>query len=178
VLVQIQPLPVIFSMIKLSPDQIAQYLHRSYTTVDGLWFIKAEEALGFDAALRVDYEAWMVMLKIQARMLKAMGNNQDGIEALYHALTGRQTLDGFIFTTERTDDGRGFRLIITHCPWHDRMIDAGRKHLHPSISDLICTAGYQLFAAEFGSNIRYELECQLCKGAPNCIMKYTEENGS
>ena len=57
-------------MTKLSSQQVAEYFSRSYRAVDGLWFMKVEEKLGFDAALELDNEVWKVMPKIQARMIK------------------------------------------------------------------------------------------------------------
>ncbi len=38
-------------MIELTEKQISEYYKRSYTAVDGLWFMKAEERYGFDTAL-------------------------------------------------------------------------------------------------------------------------------
>ena len=35
------------AMLNLTRQQTADYLHRSYTAVDGLWFMKAEAVLGF-----------------------------------------------------------------------------------------------------------------------------------
>jgi hypothetical protein len=60
-------------MIQLTPEQIAEYYHRSYTVVDGLWFMKIEEKYGFDAALDIDKEVWKVFPKMQARLLKSLG---------------------------------------------------------------------------------------------------------
>ncbi|GAF84732.1 unnamed protein product, partial [marine sediment metagenome] len=59
-------------MIELSNRQIAEFWHRSYASVDGLWFMRVEERYGFDAALDIDNEVWKVLPKIQARMLKSM----------------------------------------------------------------------------------------------------------
>ena len=38
------------SMTDLTEEQKAEYFRRSYTAVDGLWFMKVEERLGFDEA--------------------------------------------------------------------------------------------------------------------------------
>jgi hypothetical protein len=42
--------------MKLNDKQIAEYMHRCYTAVDGLWFTKLEEKSGFDTALDIDFE--------------------------------------------------------------------------------------------------------------------------
>ena len=54
-------------MLNLTPEQTADYLHKSYAAVDGLWFMKVEEAEGFDKALDIDEKVWQVMPKIQAK---------------------------------------------------------------------------------------------------------------
>ena len=40
--------------MKLSNEQIIKYFKRSFSAVDGLWFVKVEEANGFDTALETD----------------------------------------------------------------------------------------------------------------------------
>ncbi len=52
-------------MKHLTDQQAAEYFHRSFTAVDGLWFMKVEEKHGFDAALEIDNEVWKVLPKIQ-----------------------------------------------------------------------------------------------------------------
>ena len=85
-------------MLKLTEKQISEYFKRSYTAVDGLWFMKAEERYGFDTALDIDDDVWKVMPKIQARKLKSMGNITDGLDGLRECLTTKLTLDGFVLT--------------------------------------------------------------------------------
>jgi len=51
--------------MKLTDKEIAEYLHRCYTAVDGLMFVKVEEKYGFDVAPNIDEEVWKVMPKIQ-----------------------------------------------------------------------------------------------------------------
>ena len=67
--------------MRLNEEQIKAYYHRSYTAVDGLWFMKVEDKYGFEKALEMDNAVWQIMPKIQARMLKSMlncGENIDG----------------------------------------------------------------------------------------------------
>ena len=45
-------------------EQVVEYLRRSYQAVDGLWFMKVEEALGFEAALEADRRVWEILAKI------------------------------------------------------------------------------------------------------------------
>ena len=57
-------------MTGFSDKDKAEYYHRCYKTVDGLWFVKTEQMYDFDSALEIDREVWNIMPKIQARFLK------------------------------------------------------------------------------------------------------------
>ena len=160
-------------MIELNDKQIAEFFHRCYATVDGLWFMKVEEKYGFDTALDIDNEVWKVQPKIQARMLKSMCQMENGIEALFECLTTRLTLDGFKFKAEKTEDGSSFRVIIDRCPWHDIMVKSGRKHLSEKVGTLICNTENLVWASEFGDSIGFELQNQICKGSESCILKFS-----
>ena len=59
-------------MSDLTEEQKTEYFRRSYTAVDGLWFMKVEERMSFEQALQIDEAVWRVLPKIQARALKAM----------------------------------------------------------------------------------------------------------
>ena len=82
------------SMTGLTDGQKTEYFRRSYTAVDGLWFMKIEETLGFDEALRLDEAVWKVLPKIQARALKEMMHLQSGLPGLWQALSARLSPGG------------------------------------------------------------------------------------
>jgi hypothetical protein len=159
-------------MLELTEKQISEYFKRSYTAVDGLWFMKAEERYGFDTALDIDDEVWKVMPKIQARKLKAMGNLTAGLDGLRECLTTKLTLDGFGFETEQSDDGRSLQITLGECPWHNIMIKSGREHLSEEVGTRICTTEYQVWAAEFGDDIKFELGDQICEGLKCCTLLF------
>jgi len=148
-------------MLKLTDKQIAEYFKRSYAAVDGLWFVKVEEIYGFDTALDIDDEVWKVMPKIQARKLKSMASSTDGLDGLRQCLTTKLTLDGFTFETEQSDDMKSFKITLSECPWHTIMIKSGTR---------ICTTEYQVWAAEFGDDIKFELGDQICEGYECCTL--------
>ncbi|MFC1861284.1 DUF6125 family protein [Chloroflexota bacterium] len=160
-------------MMELSDKQIAEYYHRSYQTVDGLWFMKIEEQYGFDAALDIDCEVWKVMPKIQARKLKSMGKMETGLDALMECFTTKLLLDGFSFITDKTSDGKSFRVICNKCPWHNIMVKARRENLSEKVGSRICNAEAKVWATEFGDGIHFELESQICRGCEFCIMKFS-----
>ena len=159
-------------MIELTDKQIAEYFHRCYKTVDGLWFMKVEEKYGFEVALDIDVEVWKVMPKIQARKLKSFCNLDKGIDALLECFTTKLHLDGFIFNVEKFKDDKGFKIIITDCPWHNTMVKSGREHLSGKIGTRICNTEYSIWAKEFGDDIKFELESQICNGSQSCILKF------
>jgi hypothetical protein len=159
-------------MIQLTPEQIAEYFQRSYTTVDGLWFMKVEGKYGFEAALDIDNEVWKVFPKMQARLLKSLGKTGDGIEALFACLTTKLTLEGFKFEAEKTGNWGGFKITIKECPWHNLMIKSGREKLSGEVGTLICNTEYSVWASEFGENIGFELKDQICQGAQSCILQF------
>ena len=135
--------------------------------------MKVEEKYGFDTALETDNEVWKVMPKIQARMLKSMLRVESGLEALCECFTTKLALDGFVFKTEKIGKGDGFRIIIDGCPWHDLMVKSGRGHLSEKVGNRICNTEYSAWASEFGDDICFELQSQICKGSEFCILQFS-----
>ena len=160
-------------MIKLTDEQIAEYFHRCYKTVDGLWFMKVEEKYGFEVALDVDVEVWKVMPKIQARKFKSFCNLDKGIDALLECFTTKLHLEGFKFKVEKLNDENIFKIIINECPWHNAMIKSGRENLSRKIGSRICSTEYAVWAKEFGEDIHFDLESHICYGSQYCILKFS-----
>jgi hypothetical protein len=159
-------------MIELDSAQIASYFKRSYTAVDGLWFMKLEERYGFETALELDNEVWKVFPKLQARFLKAAGNLGDGPDALLECLSTKLRLEDFKFNVEVSDSPGGFVIIISDCPWHNKMLKSGREQLSGRVGSLICNTEYSVWASEFGDNIKFELKEQICEGSPRCVLQF------
>ena len=161
-------------MIELSDKQIAEYFHRSYTAVDGLWCMKVEEKYGFDVALYIDDEVWKVFPKIQARKLKELAKLGNGIEALYECLTTKLVLERQKFKAEWIGNSSGFRVVIDRCSGHDTMLRTGREALSPKVGRRICTTEYSVWASEFGDNICFEQGCCICEGAETCVLQFSQ----
>lgn len=161
-------------MLRLTDRQIADYFHRSYKTVDGLWFMKVEGRYGFDTALDVDDDVWRVMPKIQARKLKEFAEATKGIDALLECFTTKLTLEGFEYTYERRAEGDGFEVTVTSCPWQELLVKANRQHLGEKIGTRICNTEYAAWASEFGDDIVFELRQQLCKGCETCVLRFKQ----
>jgi hypothetical protein len=154
------------TVLDLTPRQTLEYLQKSYGSVDGLWFMKVEEVLGFEQALDIDERVWQIMPKIQARTMKEFADIKQGIDALRECFEAKLTLDGFIFTTTQT--ATSFTIKIASCPWYDKLVKSKRTHLAERISNRICIAEYSGWAKEFGCSFEFVSGGKICTGCTNC----------
>jgi hypothetical protein len=53
------------------------------------------------------------------------------------------------------------------------MIKSGREHLSEQVGTRICNTEYQVWAAEFGDDIKFELQDQICEGGTCCTILFT-----
>ena len=159
-------------MINLSKEQISEYYYRSYTSVDGLWFLKVEKKYDFDSAFSIDKEVWRVVPKIQARVLKSMCKTEDIMDSLLECFSTKLALDRFEFETERDDEDKEIKIIIKICPWHNLIVKTNREKLFEKIGGEICKIEFSVFALEFDKNIKFEQGETICNGGKNCILKF------
>jgi hypothetical protein len=157
-------------MVSLRNKQIAEYFHRSYKVVDGLWFMKVEEKYGFDTALQIDKEVWKVMPKIQARMIKSMQKIGEGEIALLKSLETKLSLEGFKFKVEQ--DEMGFRIQVRDCPWHNLIVRSGREQISAKVGTTICNIEYSIWASEFDKSMQFRLTAQKCNGSELCVLNF------
>jgi len=155
----------------LTHEQIEEYLYRSYTRVDGLWFVLAEERHGFEEALALDEAVWKVMPKIQARLLQQQLGVSLGIPGLERALVAKLVLDRYQFSVER--DGGGLRLGLSRCPWHDLILRSGRGHIAERIGGVICGVEFPGFAREFGCSCSAPPDERLCRNGGSCCFRFS-----
>jgi predicted ArsR family transcriptional regulator len=161
-----------WQMLNLTDKQIIEYFKKSYTSVDGLWFMKAEENYDFEAALQMDVKVWEIMPKIQARMLKPLANTGNDLKDLMECLTTKLALEEFSFTTEDNTDSGRFSIIINNCPWHNLMVKSKREELSAKVGSRICNSEYEVWAKEFGKDIAFIIDGQICAGAEHCILRF------
>ena len=159
-------------MAELSDRPQAEFLHRSYHTIDGLWFMKAEEKYGLDAALDLDNEVWKVLPKIQTRMLKSMLGDQGGISGLMECVDTKLALEGFRFEIEESLVGEGFSVRVNQCPWHDAMLKSGRESVSGKINSLVCNTEYSVCTAEFGDDLSFKQKERICTGSEACLLEF------
>ncbi len=157
---------------RFSDAQVADFLRRSYFVVDGLWFVKTEENLGFDGAMELDEAVWEVMSKVQARKAKALLNVKNGgLPELGRAFQLKLTAEGHEFDADGTD--HEVRLTITRCPWYDILESSNRTQYAKVIADRICAREYAGWAREFGDDITVSFERRLCvDGCDTCSIVF------
>ncbi len=146
---------------------VADYLRRSYTAVDGLWFVKVEEAEDFGTALELDRQVWEVMPKIQARRARALLDiDGDAAGDLAACFGLKLEADGHEYQVI-VDDTR-VRARVHRCLWLENMRRSGREHLATQIGEHVCTAEGRVWAEEFGGCYEFSLPCRRCGGDTFC----------
>lgn len=179
-------------MKKFSQKNIAEYLYRNFSSVDGLWFVKVEEQFGFEKALEIDKEVWKVLPKIQARFIKSClspgiapenitspaSNSRSEVfspeDLFIKALKIKLKIDHFRY---RIFSGPGFiKVRITHCPWHEIMVRSGRENLSAKVGSSICMTEYSVFASEFFKDMHFDITEKICNSAGSCIFYFKKQN--
>jgi predicted ArsR family transcriptional regulator len=147
---------------------VAEYLRRSYFAADGLWFMKVEERLGFDEALRLDVEVWSILAKIQARKARELLGVEGGSLAdLVEALGLRFTAEDYGFTVAGETPGRA-EIAISGCPWVELLRKSGRQELAARVADAICPTDLGTWAREFDPAITVSFPERICDGCGTC----------
>lgn len=150
-----------------SDQCLAQFLKRSYAAVDGLWFVKVEEASGFEHALELDRQVWAVMAKIQARKARELLGVDGNTPADLARCVGLKFAgDGQDADISHTNDG--VRVRLPACMWFDVMQQAGRDDVARRIGEVICPTEMAVWAQEFGGGYEVNIPRRLCAGCECC----------
>jgi len=155
-----------------SEQAMIEYLRRSYTAVDGLWFVKVEETDGFDTALELDRQVWQVMGKIQARAArKILGLDSNDLDALAAFLRLKFFAENYQAEILRPDPAT-LEISLTRCPWVEILKKTGRLHLAKTIANLICRNESEAWAKEFGQQVHFSADKTLCGGYGRCYVRF------
>lgn len=142
-----------------------EYYEKSYKSVDGLWFMKTEDADGFDRALDIDAEVWKIMPKIQARMMKTK------VKDFADGFRSKLELDGFRVRSVRQAGGE-ISIETENCPWFDLLKKSNRAHLAEKIGSRICGTEYPVWSEEYGVGLALEFRERICRGGKSCVMRF------
>lgn len=164
--------------MQLSPGQKSDYFHRSFVAADGLWFMKVEEERDFDTALELDRRVWEVVPKIQARYLKKLcAAGTQGVDGLKECLEAKLTMEGYEADIRRGEN-ESLRITISSCPWHRKMVDAGREQFAERVGRTICPTEYAVWAREFGLSCTVRIDTCLCGGDTECSIAFVADEAS
>ena len=154
------------------PNLLVAYLRRAYHAADGLWFMKVEEAHGFEDALELDRRVWEVLAKLQARQArKLLDVTGHAPEDLAECFTLKLTADGHDFTATVSADAVTF--TIHGCPWLELLRKSDRQDLAALIAQTICPTEGRVWCREFGDQCEFTMPRMACQGAEGCEMRFT-----
>jgi hypothetical protein len=161
-----------------SREAQVEYLRRSFTAVDGLWFMKTEEESGFDHALEMDRRVWEVMGKIQARAARRALHLPDdnSLETLQSCLELKFQAEDYDFRFDLPCNDQ-LSLTITRCPWQEIIKKADREHLGLKVAREICPVDFGCWAREFEVEVDYNVSEGLCAGCPACVIRFVKSSG-
>lgn len=152
---------------KFTDKQIADFLRKSYFVVDGLWFMKTEEAQGFEDAMDRDEAVWGVLSKIQARKAKQLlGIEGDSLADLAKAFQLKLAAEGYDFDVQETNDK--VNLTINLCPWYEVLKISDRTHIAEVIANRICVREFSGWVNEFAPGIEFQIMGRLCVESDMC----------
>jgi len=151
--------------------QIAEYLRRSYVAADGLWFVKVEERLDFEEALRLDVEVWRVLAKIQARKAcELLGLKSRTLADLVTALQFRFAAEQYGGRIASQSENAA-EIEISACPWIELLRKSDRAHLAARVAEAICPTELAAWAREFDSAITVSIPQRMCNGDAVCRLR-------
>ncbi len=104
----------------LDKDEIINYLRRSYTWVDGFWFIEVERYLdSFDEVLEIDVQVWIRITQQQAKLAQKLLNlSTCDVHAIIETLKVKWLIDGHSYELRQVGKNLG-SVVIRKCPWMD-----------------------------------------------------------
>ncbi|MFX0197466.1 MAG: DUF6125 family protein [Candidatus Hodarchaeota archaeon] len=157
----------------LDKDGIINYLRRSYTWVDGFWFIEVERYLdSFDNALKIDIQVWIKITQQQAKLAqKLLYLSKSDVYAIIETLKVKWLVDGHSYELGRVDKNLG-SVVIRKCPWFETMKRSGREHLAGHVCRAVCPPLYQTWAETINPKVKVEMSKFLGKGAEGCEINF------
>jgi hypothetical protein len=156
----------------MDQEKIIEYLRRSFSAVDGLWFMMIEKEFSFNKALEIDKSVWGVLPKIQARKLKELlGLNGIGLSDLLQAIKARFEAEEYSYEV-LIEEPDHVQIAINKCPWYEILKKTKREHLAPKLIDAICSTEFKVWGKEFGENIDFGIEYQNCTDKCSCALDF------
>jgi len=151
---------------------ITEYLRRSYSAVDGLWFMMIERHFCFNKALELDAEVWSILPKIQSRKVKELLSLEGkGVSDFVQAIKVKLEAEEYDYEIATEGDDH-IQIKIHRCPWFEILKKANREHLACKIADAICPAEFGVWLKEFDLNMDISTPARFCNGDNVCIWDF------
>lgn len=162
-------------MSQIEDKAIIEFLRRSYTAADGLWFVQVENKYSYEEALDVDEKVWEILPKIQARKSRELlGIEGHSLQDLEQCLELKFISEGYGHsTTESTESS--LQIQIHECPWLALLKKAGRLSLASEICDRVCLRDFAGWAGQFSDEIKFSLGEKMPDGAPVCELHFVRK---
>lgn len=156
----------------LSDFNLKEYFKRCFLSVDGFWFIMAEEELGFEKTLKIDQNVWQLFPKTQVRKIKQLLDIKSSkITDIQTALEFKLQAEDYNYE-ERNKTEKVLEIAVTGCPWLTTMKESGRQDLASKVGKTICPIEYSVWAREFGMKLDADLSNSLCSNDKPCILRF------
>jgi len=153
---------------------ITEYLRRSYSAVDGLWFMMVEKEFSFDDALKIDESVWSVLPKIQSRKAKELLRLEGkGLADFLKAIEVKLESEGYGYELQLNEDSH-IQIALRSCPWYDLLKKSNRQHLGPLLADRICALEFRIWLKEFGDDLRFSTGPRCCDGDSTCLLDFAK----
>jgi hypothetical protein len=150
-------------------DELIKLIKSAITAIDGLWFLEAENALGFDRAFEIDLEVWKkygpVMIKRIKRMLSITDNN---LESFLRVLRIVCEIDGTKFSIKEQSENEAL-ILIDYCPWYENLKRSHREKLVRC--DIVDKTIFPAWIESFNPGLTFELYRSIPEGHSRCEWK-------
>ncbi|MBI5167641.1 MAG: hypothetical protein HY998_07885 [candidate division NC10 bacterium] len=111
--------------------EIAELWEKTFTALDGLWFLGVEKELGFEAALRIDIEVWKGFGLALIRRMKKLGKPSRPSHEEALKMLKALFLLGHLPVEVEEESQSSYLFRVTTCPWWENLKRAGRERLVP-----------------------------------------------
>lgn len=141
------------------------------TAIDGLWFLAAQESLGFEGALELDIKVWkqygQIMLKRAARLLglDLDAANPPDLETVTELLDVLCQIDGTECASDVVSADRA-NFTVRRCTWWENLKKAGRDTEVPC--DIVDNATFESWLAAVDPSLGMKLMKSLPGGDECC----------
>jgi hypothetical protein len=141
------------------------------TAIDGLWFMAAEEKLGFEGALELDIDVWrrygVVMLKRACRLLDIDldASEPPDLGIVNHLLEVLCAIDGTECSSEVTSADTAL-FTVRRCSWWDNLKKAGRAAEVPC--ELVDNNTFEAWLEAVNPSLEMEITHSLPRGDDRC----------